>query len=122
MHRKLLLLSCLIFLSFSLLAQDLPTGLKLASPQELAGIPLASTPYSGADLPKTVDLSNKMPPVRKQKHNDCVAWAVAYAVKSYQEKIEEANQYIVNGQQNQNAVFCPSYIYNQINNGVDGGS
>ena len=37
----------------------------------------------------------------------CVAWAVAYALKSYQEKVESGQQ----------SKFSPSFIYNQINNG-----
>ncbi len=49
------------------------TGLKLSSPEQLRGIPLAYTPYAGDELPPSVDLSNDMPPVGHQgKQNSCV--------------------------------------------------
>jgi len=122
MKRTIASILLLIIAVTNVHSQDYPVGLKLATPQQLAGIPLASTPFSGQDLPEKVDLSDNMPPVGRQVHQDCVAWAVAYGVKSYQEKIEEKNDYVTNGQLNSSAVFCPSFIYNQINNGRDGGS
>lgn len=78
--------------------------------EKLMGIPLASTPFGGDELPASVDLSDKMPPIGNQgKQQSCVAWAVAYALKSYQEKVELGQQYR----------FSPSYIYNQINKGMN---
>jgi hypothetical protein len=83
-------------------------GMLIETPEKLAGIPLASTPAGGTELPESIDLSDKLPPVGNQgMQQSCVAWAVAYALKSYQEKIES-------GQQSR---FSPSFIYNQINNG-----
>lgn len=103
--------------------QNVSTGLKFTDPEKLQGIPLASTPFSGAELPEFVDLSSNMPPAGNQgNQSSCVAWAVAYATKSYQEKVEENFNYTTGGSLNHNAVFSPAYIYNQINNGVDGGS
>jgi hypothetical protein len=103
--------------------QEEGLGLKFTPEDQLQGIPLASTPYSGTELPNSFDLSNKLPPAGNQgRQNSCVAWTVAYAYKSYQEKLEENSNYIMGGQLNLNAVFSPAYIYNQINNGVDGGS
>ncbi len=103
--------------------QEQSLGLKFTPADQLQGIPLASTPYSGAELPNSFDLSSTLPPAGNQgRQNSCVAWTVAYAYKSYQEKKEENSNYIVNGQLNLNAVFSPAFIYNQINNGVDGGS
>lgn len=103
--------------------QESGLGLKFTPSEQLQGIPLASTPYSGAELPARVDLSNLMPPAGNQgRQNSCVAWAVAYAYKSYQEMMEENSQYRINGQLNLDAVFSPAFIYNQINNGQDGGS
>lgn len=103
--------------------QDFSLGLKLTPQEQLQGIPLASTPFSGDELPGLFDLSVRMPPAGNQgRQNSCTAWAVAYAYKSYQEKIEENNSYLVGGTINTKAVFSPSFIYNQINNGVDGGS
>lgn len=118
------LIIVLLAFRFSFLnGQNFTTGLRFADPKDLAGIPLASTPFSGTELPDAVDLSDRMPPVGQQgRQSSCVAWSVAYAVKSYQEEIEEGNLYFLNGSLNHNAVFSPAFIYNQINNGTDGGS
>jgi len=98
--------------------EELGTGLKLSSPEQLRGIPLAYTPYAGDELPPFVDLSNEMPPVGHQgKQNSCVGWALAYALKSYQEKIEEKVPYVQQGRLDFKRVFSPSFIYNQINTG-----
>jgi hypothetical protein len=89
------------------------TGLIFASKDELAGIPLASSPYGAGDLPSFKDLSADLPPVGNQgKQSSCVGWAAAYALKSFQEKIETKATLL----------FSPSFIYNQINNGQDGGA
>lgn len=99
------------------------TGLKFSSPAQLQGIPLASTPFSGESLPAAADLSLKMPPAGNQgKQNSCVGWAVAYGTKSYQEKLEENVPFMNGPNLNTQAVFSPAFIYNQINNGQDGGS
>jgi hypothetical protein len=104
--------------------QERGLGLKLATPEMLRGIPLAFTPFSGDELPRAVDLSKDMPPVGNQgKQMSCTAWSVAYAVKSYQEKLEERRSYVrSDGTMDANNVFSPSFIYNQINNGRDSGS
>jgi hypothetical protein len=89
---------------------NVPLGMKFENRDKLAGIPLASTPFGGDELPTHVDLSDKMPPVGNQgNQNSCVAWAIAYALKGYQEKLELGQDYR----------FSPSYIYNQINNGMN---
>ena len=89
---------------------DVPLGMLFEKKDKLAGIPLASTPFGGDELPASVDMSDKMPPIGNQGiQQSCVAWAVAYALKSYQEKLELGQQYL----------FSPSYIYNQINNGMN---
>jgi len=101
--------------SLKLVGQDskYSTGLTFATQEELQGIPLASTPYSGSSLPTKIDLSSYFPtPGNQGKQGSCVGWAVGYALKSYQENVE-LKQLIY---------FSPSYIYNQINNGRDGGS
>ncbi len=100
------------------------TGLILATPDELRGVPLASAPYSGAELPARVDLSADMPPPQDQgNQKSCVGWAVAYALKSYQEKVEERQPLTTgDGRADLRRVFSPAFIYNQINNGRDGGS
>jgi Papain family cysteine protease len=92
--------------------QEHSTGLIFSTPEQLASIPMASSPFSGKDLASTVDLSNKFPtPSSQGKQNSCVAWALGYALKGYQEKVET----------DKILRFSPSFIYNQINNGRDGG-
>jgi hypothetical protein len=92
---------------------DLRTGLIFSTPEQLQGIPLAHSPYSGTNLSSSVDLSEKLPtPGNQGKQNSCVGWATGYALKAYQEKLET----------NTLLYFSPSFIYNQINNGRDGGS
>ncbi len=116
--------TCGIFILSAALtqAQQFPTGLKPIDPEVLAKMPKAAMPFSGKELPRAVDLSDKMPPPGQQgMQNSCVAWSIAYAVKSYQEKLEEGNEYFRGGSLNLNAVFSPAYIYNQANNGRDGG-
>lgn len=100
-----------------------PTGLQLASPEQLRTIPLASMPYSGVDLPEQVDLSEHMPPPGDQgRQNSCVGWATAYVVKSYQEHLEQ-NQPLAHpdGSPDWRRVFSPAFVYNLLNNGRDGG-
>lgn len=100
-----------------------PSGLNFASQDELRGVPLAATPFSGASLPASVDLSANMPPPGNQgNQNSCVGWATAYALKSYQEKVEEHRNLAPNGRLDPKMVFSPAFIYHQINNGRDGGS
>jgi hypothetical protein len=100
------------------------TGLKLATPEQLQGVPLAATPFAGAELPRVVDLSRNLPPPGHQgKQSSCVGWTLAYGLKSYHEKVEMrwalADQW---GRANPKRTFSPAFIYNQINNGRDGGS
>jgi hypothetical protein len=98
------------------------TGLKLATPEQLRGVPLAFTPFAGAELPPRVDLSKDMPPPGFQGNlSSCVGWAMAYGLKSYQEKLEQKRPYFKGSNIDSNAVFSPSFIYNQANNGRDAG-
>lgn len=115
---------CLVILIPSISIAQPSQGLKFASDAQLAGIPLASTPFSGTELPASVDLTPSMPPPANQGHqNSCVAWAIAYGVKSYQEQVEERISLVKSGGEvNYDRVFSPAYVYNQINQGRDGGS
>jgi hypothetical protein len=99
-------------------------GLRFATPEQLRGVPLAYTPFAGADLPPSVDLSSKLPtPGQQGRQNSCVAWTVAYALKSFQEFEEEKTPYLkADGTPNPDRHFSPAFIYNQINGGRDGGS
>lgn len=98
-------------------AAEYATGLKLTPPDQLRGIPLAATPFAGAELPAKVDLSDRLPtPGQQGRQNSCVAWTVAYALKSYQEQNE--NRWGLSAPAH---VFSPAFLYNQLNNGSDGG-
>lgn len=105
--------------------QQMDCGFKPSSPEVMRSVPLApSTQIRHRGLPSSVDLSSNMPPVGNQgQQASCVAWAVAYAAKSYQEKVERNWQYDspVRGGPGQR-VFSPAYVYNQINGGNDNGS
>ncbi|WP_125256789.1 C1 family peptidase [Brevundimonas fluminis] len=104
-------------------AQDRPTGLQFVPRAEYQSIPLASRPFAGEDLPASVDLSQYMPPPGDQgDQNSCVGWAVAYAVKSYQEQRELRWSFFEGGSLKQERIFSPSYVYNQINNGMNVGT
>jgi hypothetical protein len=112
------------FLAEKSLGQEKATGLILATEQQLRGIPLADAPFSGDQLPQNVDLSNEMPPPGDQGHqNSCVAWTIAYGLKSFQERAEERWRIAdPSGSIDKQHVFSPAFIYNQINGGRDGGS
>lgn len=67
------------------------------------------------DLPVTHDLSEDMPPVRSQgNQGSCVAWATAYYLKSYQEKIQ--GNYDYNSYED---VMSPSFVYNQTKSNIN---
>jgi len=115
-----------LWLQFALTPGTVPppaTGLHFVPPETLRGIPLAELPYAGFELPTRVDLSADMPPPGYQgKQNSCVAWVSAYAVKTYQEKIEKRHLLISQGQPQWQHIFSPAFVYNQINQGRDGGA
>lgn len=99
------------------------TGLKFLSPEQLRAIPLAELPYAGFQVPEAVDLSAHMPPPGHQhKQNSCVAWVSAYAVKTYQEQLEQHYRLIRDGRPDWQRIFSPAFVYNQINQGRDGGA
>jgi len=80
-------------------------------------IPLALPPSTGV-LPSSYDLSSNFPePGDQGTQGSCVGWAVAYALKSYQEKVER--NWDLSSQEH---LFSPAYIYNQIPHGENGGS
>jgi hypothetical protein len=68
--------------------------------------------------PLSVDLSINFPvPGDQGSQSSCVGWATAYALKSYQEKVEMG--WSLNTASH---LFSPAFIYNQINGGRDSGS
>ncbi|MEQ8351853.1 MAG: C1 family peptidase [Leptospiraceae bacterium] len=105
--------------------KEMDCGFNPTSPAAMRSVELApTTQIRHRGLPSSVDLSSRMPPVGNQgQQGSCVAWAVAYAAKSYQERIERNWQYDspMSGGSGQR-VFSPAYVYNQINGGRDDGS
>ncbi|MBF0467535.1 MAG: hypothetical protein HQK61_01395 [Desulfamplus sp.] len=69
-------------------------------------------------VPRSIDLSPNFPvPGDQGNQSSCVGWAIAYALKSYQEKVEIG--WALNTDSHR---FSPAFIYNQINGGQDRGS
>ena len=98
--------------------QSYSTGLRFLSPETYSTIPLAVPPSRGL-LPTSVDLSSDFPEPKSQgNQGSCVGWAVAYALKSYQERKERG--WDLTKEEHQ---FSPSALYNSIRvGGCDGGS
>lgn len=106
-------------------SSELPAtmGLEFVNPEELNRIQLAELPFSGSRLPKTADLSEHMPtPGFQGRQNSCVAWVSAYALKTYQEKLEQRYELMSSGQPDMKRIFSPAFVYNQINQGRDSGA
>ncbi|MDM8563673.1 C1 family peptidase, partial [Candidatus Marithioploca araucensis] len=77
--------------------------------------------FPGASLtstsPSSVDLSSQFPtPGNQGKQGSCVAWSIAYAIKTYQEGIEE-NWSL----DSQDHLFSPAFVYNQVISGANQG-
>lgn len=122
---KLFKIFLLLFFFHSSYAQELFTGSIIIDEQTYGGIAGNLPQKTIAGLPKSVDLSQYLPPVGKQgNQNSCVAWAIAYGAQTYYAKKSKENWTYTNtsGQLNLNNLFSPSFVYNQINNGVDKGS
>lgn len=122
--KNLLIYSLLILVVQSGLAQP-PTGLRPMNRADYLRV-ASNLPSTTADrLPPSVDLSTNLPPVGDQSpQNSCVAWAIGYYARSYYQKSSQNtwNYISPSGTLNFNAVFSPSYLYNQINGGMDQGS
>ncbi|MBI5777855.1 MAG: hypothetical protein HZA49_00165 [Planctomycetes bacterium] len=93
-------------------------GLEPLSDDEYQAIPEAVVPSDAPRLlPAVWSLAHKMPPAGAQGHQgSCTAWAVAYALKSYQEEVERNW-----GLDHPGHLFSPAYVYNQLNRGRDRG-
>ena len=86
-------------------------------PEEVAALLTADRSRLTA-LPPRVNLDHLFPtPGDQLCQGSCTAWAVAYAVKTYQERIEVG--WALNTPRH---IFSPAFIYNQINGGADRGS
>jgi hypothetical protein len=123
MRRLIAAISMILLCIQPAYAQNFSFGYRPAPPGKFGAIPKALSPLIDGALPSSVDLSDDMPPPGDQgNQQSCVAWAVAYALKSQQEKVERGwIIYDTNGI-NFDRVFSPSFIYNQINGGTDSGS
>jgi hypothetical protein len=90
---------------------------------------------TATETPSSVDHSNEswFPPIGNQDgQGSCVAWAVGYYMKTYQEAKEhgwdlsaalwEGGYYGHPSLAYQDEIMSPAFIYNLINYGVDGGS
>lgn len=86
---------------------------------------LFSEGFSLDNLPAVVDYaaSPLLPPVGAQNGNSCVGWAAGYYLRTFQQakdigwEIKKPD-----GSKIDSHVFSPSFIYNQINSGVDQGA
>jgi len=113
----------ILFLSFSLVSNSeqerKSTGL-VETPPALEASFKSSSFASESKLPSSVDLSAYLPtPGNQGMQGSCVAWSVAYAYKSFHEKIERGWDF------SDKTIFSPAYIYNQIhldNSPTGGGS
>lgn len=81
-------------------------------------IPVAKLDKQRERLPDFLDLSEYFPdPGAQFGQSSCVGWALGYYMKTAQEAIERGWK-----PDDQHRIFSPSYIYNQINVGVDSGA
>ncbi|WPC42244.1 C1 family peptidase [Clostridium sp. JS66] len=85
---------------------------------------LKSSGYDLQQLPDKLDYSTSpyLPPVGNQLQDDCVAWSTGYYLRTFQQAKD-----IGWSVKNQDIpipyhVFSPSFIYNQINGGVNNGA
>lgn len=72
---------------------------------------------TSSELPQKVDLTKFLPnPGNQGQQGSCVAWSSAYAYKSFHEKVERDWSL-----DNEEHLFSPAYVYNQLNGGNDNG-
>jgi C1A family cysteine protease len=97
-------------------------GFVEANPDDIARLPRIHHELSITPLPSSIDLSSKMPAVGNQgSEGSCVAWATAYAMRGYEAR-EDVWSAIAPQTTSPAYNFSPSFVYNQINGGRDGGS
>ena len=102
---------------FSFDTPQLATGCKSDSRETIMSLLDQPEISPKGTLPAKVDFSAKFPtPGNQGSQGSCTAWAVGYALKSYQENVK--NQLGTSPAQTK---FSPAYIYNQLNGGKDEG-
>lgn len=80
--------------------------------------PRLSTAAPATGLPSVIDLSSNFPtPGDQGIQGSCVAWATAYAYKTFQEGLDR-----LWGVSTRDHQFSPAYVYNQIHLPNDGGA
>jgi hypothetical protein len=120
--KQLAILFLLFFVSKTF-SQDLNKGLGLryADSNTLAKQSFLVPPrsFQGPVIRKKVDLSGDFPPILSQGGiGSCASWATAYAMRSYYEKKKIGYIYLsLDGTLNQNTVFSPLFIFNQVKEG-----
>lgn len=100
-------------------------GYKPTHPDALKSIPTVERKLTRGinSLPSSADLSKDMPPVQQQDGFKCVAWSTTYYLRTYLEKkARNWNYYHFEGTASTDKLFSPIFVYNQINNGEDGGA
>lgn len=104
--------------------QEMATGLIFLEKAEYDSIGTTSLRFGVGEIPNSVDLSDRMPPVGNQNpQNSCVAWAVVYECRSFYEKENrDYSYYTETGEIDYTHIFSPSYVYNQINGGKNVGT
>ena len=100
-------------------APEFGTGARIPTVTQLAALGTVEPPYPRAAagvLRSSVDLTSQFPPPGDQGQDDsCVAWALAYALKSYQESREHGWGFVRDdGNLDTTHVFSPAYIYDAL--------
>ncbi len=96
-------------------APDYPRGLAYLDPLRYAKLLAAFAPAMGT-LPATADLSADFPtPGQQGKQGSCVAWAVGYGLKSFQEHEERGWAYT------NDHLMSPAFVFNALKKGKCGG-
>lgn len=111
----IILAICVLNVSFVQAAQNEKKGLGFKGFRSSVSKLPKSKMQEMKSLPALIDWSNKLPAVGSQGHQgSCVAWALGYYYKSFQEQKDwhwsiDSNTY------------SPAFIYNSLNGGEDNG-
>lgn len=88
-----------------------PRGVEPLDPAAYAKLAMSFAPAMG-NLPASTDLSTSFPPPGDQgKEGSCVAWAIAYGLKSYEEHDQNSWMYT------KDHLFSPAFVYNSMRKG-----